>query len=156
MTTMKLPVSAVTIAKVNVVWRFKMKPVCYILVRDLPVTLNDGKAMAQVHHAGTKLSNDMLGLKSPYLIDLVDQWGDQTIDGFGTVLVLGRYSEECITDLVRRAMQDSTMLGGLVVDPTYPVDKGLTCSAMTCGYILLDIDQESDILNELKQMELHP
>ena len=63
-----------------------MKPVCYILVRDLPHTLNAGKAMAQVHHAGTRIVAKQDKYSSS-LYPIFAEWMEEA-DGFGTVLVM--------------------------------------------------------------------
>ena len=124
----------------------------YILMRHLPRTMNTGKALAQVHHAGTSMTHLWQGDQ-----DLID-WLAQTEDGFGTVITLEAVDTTDslfnLNNLVSRA-GDCDLVYGTVIDPTYPVDHEWTHELTTCGYILIDTavvagTPRGDLVQELK------
>lgn len=91
----------------------------YVLVRtDLP-SMNPGKAMAQVHHAGVQMmaKRHTKKMVQDYVYDGVAQGADH----FNTTIVLGATSEE-----IGRCCQAADAWGedvvdfGTVVDPSYP------------------------------------
>lgn len=95
-------------------------PVLYILVRtDLP-SLNSGKAMAQSSHASNAFLHriDLGQTVSVEQSTLARVWRSQTLQGFGTVLVLAVNKEQMYS-----AVKIAGMMGFLaetVTDPTYP------------------------------------
>lgn len=108
--------------------------ICRVLVRYLPMTMNAGKAMAQVHHAGTKM---MYESEKP---ETINKWMSQTLCGFGTVLTLQNQNKELNQVIeLENAVQIASALeypSGIVTDPTYPFDFQQTASVVTCAYIL--------------------
>ncbi len=84
----------------------------YIIVReDLP-SLNPGKAMAQVCHAGSQAAQVMQGDEA------YGQWLRQA-DNFGTTIVLSEDKyyplKRCISECQQRGFN-----AAVIVDPTYP------------------------------------
>lgn len=125
---------------------------CYVLVRHLPRTMNPGKAMTQVHHAGTHMMKTC-----PDHPD-VKEWLTQG-NGFGTVITLTAKDKADnlfqIEELVSLARLKN-LVNGIIIDPTYPIDHELTASVETCGYILVDNNCPS-VINIIKEeWELHP
>ena len=108
--------------------------ICRVLVRYLPMTMNAGKAMAQVHHAGTKM---MYESEKP---ETINKWMSQTLCGFGTVLTLQNQNKELNQVIeLENAVQIASALeypSGIVTDPTYPFDFQQTASVVTCAYVL--------------------
>ena len=90
--------------------------VCYVIVRNDLASMNPGKAMAQVHHAGVQ----MMSLCQSG--DIVEQYIRQGIalgaDHFNTTLVLAA-DLPTINDIAESARQ-AGYVHGYVTDPTYP------------------------------------
>ena len=91
----------------------------YVLVRtDLP-SMNAGKAMAQVHHAGVQMMAQYGGRLK--VQDYVSDGNAQGAVYFNTTLVLGA----TLTDIQERTQQaqaagDHVVLFNTVTDPSYP------------------------------------
>jgi peptidyl-tRNA hydrolase len=128
--------------------------VCYILVRNLPKTMNPGKMAAQVHHAASLMQKEWADN-----LDLQEYLRDK---GFGTTVVLQTKSPSAdsvaeIKGLVRKARK-AGLVAGKFIDPTYPIDHRLSMAVLTCGYVLVDRASEEDqeVLNMIQQnWELH-
>lgn len=93
--------------------------VVYVLVRtDLP-SLNPGKAMSQVHHAGVQMMS--CGGDHELVKNYIAQGMSQGADHFNTTLVLGD-SLDGINDriMVARSRGDGVALCNTVIDPSYP------------------------------------
>lgn len=97
----------------------KQELAVYVLVRtDLP-SLNSGKGMAQVHHAGVQLVSKY-GAQQ-LVRDYITQGIQQGADNFNTTLVLGA----TLDDIIRCAQEaenagDDVVVFNTVTDPSYP------------------------------------
>lgn len=125
-----------------------MNYVCYVFVRHLPHTLNPGKLAAQVHHAGTMLMYNYLNESE------TKEWLKQG-NGFGTTIILEALEPSNFEQKINNLMESNhEVIGGTIIDPTYPVDFELTCKCLTCAYLLLDKDSEDikikELLNEIQ------
>jgi peptidyl-tRNA hydrolase len=93
--------------------------VCYVLVRtDLP-SLNPGKAMSQVHHAGVQMcaKHSLHTLVESY----IQQGTVQGADHFNTTIVLGATLAQVKSVMDQAAgYQKSEVVFDVVVDPSYP------------------------------------
>lgn len=91
----------------------------YVLVRtDLP-SLNSGKAMSQVHHAGVQMVNKH---RAQTLVrDYITQGIEQGADNFNTTIVLGATLEQ-IQRVSAQAnqLETSVVVFDTVTDPSYP------------------------------------
>lgn len=114
--------------------RPKSEPICYVLMRqDVPDYLS-GKAMAQSHHAGTKMAIDIMRSGSKKMKRLFDEW--EAGRGFGTTIVLSA-SQRDITRIIR-TVSDRKSVFGRIVDPTFPIRDGssvVTAAVETCAYV---------------------
>ena len=66
-------------------------PILYILMRNDMDSMNPGKAMAQASHAANAfVANDIWEMEQmpDGIVDLKNQWQNETTQGFGTVIVL--------------------------------------------------------------------
>lgn len=124
----------------------------YCIVRYLPKTLNAGKGMAQVHHAGTHLVHKYgkVGIVKKFLTEA---------DGFGTTITLQSQEADAwdrtqaLVDLAR----ENGYVADIITDPTYPVDFGVTMPLETVAYVLIESDS-NNIVRKLIQEDyvLHP
>lgn len=135
-------------------------PVLYILMRTDLDSMNSGKGMAQASHA----SNAFVHAMTPGSLDkavtskniLFEKWTASTVQGFGTVLVLG------VNELEMRTAVSMAMRLGFVADvihdPTYPVRDGEICHMLpldTCAYVFGD--KNDPVLSALLgNFNLHP
>ncbi len=110
--------------------------VLYILMRTDLDSLNPGKAMAQANHAFGALKNRVrktLTRQKDYL-----RWEKQTVQDFGTVIVLGGNGRGIDEALHRVKQFKLPVVSGWVRDPTYPVrDGGVThfIPLLTCAFV---------------------
>ena len=92
----------------------------YVLVRnDLP-SMNPGKAMAQVHHAGVQMMHKYS--TNPMVIAYIREGAKQGANGFNTTIVLGATYDQ-IRSLNPEAVyweQPHYLVCGLVIDMSYP------------------------------------
>lgn len=150
----------------------------YVLVRnDLP-SMNPGKAMAQVHHAGVQMVNKYLnGYGSPLVKEYLELGKEHGADNFNTTLVLS-----ASIDQINTVMSISRMLHAVcdtVLDPSYPffvepemasfVEESHTVTKIgpsgnkilfvrpeiTCAWILLDRNDPT-MRSLVGAMPLHP
>lgn len=83
----------------------------YVIVRnDLP-SMNPGKAMAQVNHAGTQAYNEL-----KFNIEF-NEWLKQA-NGFGTCIVLESTHEKMLSVIETANYYNFNC--GIITDPTYP------------------------------------
>ena len=147
----------------------------YVLVRnDLP-SMNPGKAMAQVHHAGVQM---MFKYSHEKLVkEYIFNGLEQSADSFNTTLVVGATEKQ-----IQAAIGVARLCGaicGNVLDPSYPffVDPELAPFVaaddnvtevgpsgnkvlfvrpeMTCAWILMDRD-DPEMRSIVAAMPLHP
>ena len=90
--------------------------VAYILARtDLP-SMNYGKTMAQIHHAGVQMLSKHPN--STWVKSYISEGSAGGADGFSTTIVLGATLSEIETAIAR--LKSVSCLYGIIVDPTYP------------------------------------
>ena len=147
----------------------------YVLVRnDLP-SMNPGKAMAQVHHAGVQMMSKYQTDRE--VKEYIERGIAQEADNFNTTLVLSATLQQ-----IETAIQVATMVGlvcDAVWDPSYPffVDPELAPFVekdpdvtnlgpsgnkvlfvrpeVTCGWILMDRNNLA-MRSIVGAMSLHP
>ncbi len=117
-------------------------PVLYILMRTDLASMNAGKGMAQASHASNAFVRhveDSRIKKTKETIGLFNKWSNSTLQGFGTVLVLG------VNEIQMRTAVDVAksldFVAGVVHDPTYPLVDGDFVHFLpldTCAYIFGD------------------
>lgn len=89
----------------------------YILSRnDLP-SLNPGKAMAQIHHAGVQMMSKYHS--SPLVKEYISTGIKEGADHFNTTLVLAVPGLD-IKNCIKAAKKIKNVECGIVVDPSYP------------------------------------
>lgn len=98
-------------------------PILFLVMRSDLDSLNMGKFGAQASHG----SNAAVKHTRPSFPALVDEWENQTPDGFGTAITLDGGSWDSIVDLeneleARAGFEDYR--AGKIFDPTYPVTDG--------------------------------
>lgn len=91
----------------------------YVLVRnDLP-SMNPGKAMAQVHHAGVQMI--IKHHDHPLVQEYVALGIEQGADNFNTTLALAANLSDIQLNMREAATLDPhTVVAGVVTDPSYP------------------------------------
>ena len=89
----------------------------YVLVRtDIP-SMNPGKAMAQVHHAGVQM---MQNFKDANLVKEYIKMGNESgANGFNTTIVLSA-TLKIINYCLTRSLSVKPCVSNAVVDPSYP------------------------------------
>ncbi len=117
-------------------------PVLYILMRTDLASMNAGKGMAQASHASNAFVRhveDSRIKKTAETIGWFNNWSNSTLQGFGTVLVLG------VNEIQMRTAVDVAksldFVAGVVHDPTYPLVDGDFVHFLpldTCAYIFGD------------------
>ena len=154
----------------------KKNLVVYILSRnDLP-SLNPGKAMAQIHHAGVQMMSKYH--KSPLVKEYINSGIKEGADHFNTTLVLSATFDDI--HMATKAMKNlKNVEYGTVVDPSYPfyvenneianlvrsskyifevVPNGkvlMTRSELTCAWFLGDKNDDKFVEN-FSSLSLHP
>lgn len=126
--------------------------VLYCIVRYLPKTMNAGKGMAQVHHAGTHLVHKYgkVGMVKKFLTQA---------DGFGTTIVLQSQEADAWerTQYTVELAKEQGYVADIITDPTYPVDFGVTMPLETVAYILIESDSNNVVRRRiLEDYVLHP
>lgn len=150
----------------------------YVLVRnDLP-SMNPGKAMAQVHHAGVQMMVFGQRWESKLVKEYIDNGVEQGAKDFNTTLVLSATLQQ-IKNAVGIAEKIVGVPCGIVEDPSYPffveqelaqfVEKDTNVTRVgpagnkelfvrpevTCGWILLD--RNDPVMRSIVgAMPLHP
>lgn len=92
---------------------------CYVLVRnDLP-SLNPGKAMAQVLHAGHQMMYHLS--EHPLVKNYLKQGIEGSADGFNTAIVLAASKNQILSTMrLAHVAGSDIILCRKVYDPTYP------------------------------------
>ncbi|MFA7408380.1 MAG: peptidyl-tRNA hydrolase [Anaerolineaceae bacterium] len=128
----------------------------YILMRTDLASMNPGKACAQACHAANMFVHEVESRFSERdRHDLID-WSKQTIQGFGTTIVLGA-DWDTIAEKVHFAINDG-FVAGIVRDPTYPIRDGEVTHLIpldTCAYIFVRDRTDPKAVRLLGDMELH-
>lgn len=89
----------------------------YILSRnDLP-SLNPGKAMAQIHHAGVQMMSKYHS--SPLVKEYINTGIKEGADHFNTTLVLEAQALD-IKICIKQAKKIKDVECGMIIDPSYP------------------------------------
>ncbi len=148
-----------------------MNPILYVLMRTDLSSMNPGKAMAQVCHAGnalethfetemqiTAMSSDTeVQAKAKELSTAFYAWKHQTSQGFGTTIVLGGSMAKIKTDI--EWLQRNNFLAAIVHDPTYPLQDGSVTHLIpldTCAYVFAPDKDDQYLRMILNTYELHP
>ena len=141
------------------------EPVLYIIIPTYLNSMNTGKAIAQACHAANAFVAEI-----EYTFDedastrtRYGHWKNQTKQGFGTTLVLQAETKQRFDVLMDIACKYSecghdTTFANTVVDPTYPIRDGEVTHLIeltTCGYIFIDKNTDSQLLEILKDYDLH-
>jgi len=132
-------------------------PRMYVLMRTDLASMNAGKGMAQSHHAAMCFTKDVMkslntGVALPRGLE---DWEDQTSQGFGTTITLAVPSEAALIDTVDIALKFG-YAANVVLDPTYPVTDGAVTHLLqvyTCGYVFVPGDSNPSFLTPFS---LHP
>ena len=127
----------------------------YVLMRnDLDSLIkNPGKMAAQSTHAANKCIFDGRKKENKELISLIDEWENQTNQGFGTCIVLA-VKEKQMRDITAMA-KELGYHADIVNDPTYPLQDGDTLhliSLDTCAYVFCRKNVAKTILYDLSLM----
>ena len=126
--------------------------VLYILMRTDLDSLNPGKAMAQANHVYGALKSSIrskLHRQTAYIA-----WMNQTLQEFGTTIVLGGTKAE-IDFALRLCNTDRNLVHGWVHDPTYPIQDGDVTHLIpldTCAFIF---GSKFDCRTFIASMELY-
>lgn len=119
--------------------------ILYVFVRNDLASMNHGKAMAQVCHAGTKLVNDTINGKfNEKLSASINSWLNEA-DGFGTTLVF-EASQNDINNIKKhistlKHIKEHVVIDD-IVDPTYPIKVPLE---------FLNLSELSDLNKDIEQ-----
>jgi len=140
-----------------------MEPTLYILMRNDLASMNPGKAIAQGSHATNIFERELVKWSSfesdhgTWIGNMVDIWrGDRDFGRCLTVAVKGN-ELDCIMQII----EDTSYIGGVVCDPTYPISDGEVTHHIpleTCGYVFVwepDNGAESYFVNQVKKLELY-
>lgn len=133
-------------------------PVLYILIRNDMASMNPGKLAAQASHAANAFifrfneqGADTETHKAIY------SWQNQTVQGFGTVLVL----EGSMLDIRQtiEAFKEKDYMADVIHDPTYPIVDGDVVHHIpldTSAYVFVS-DKHSDFFatSKLSTFKLH-
>ena len=96
----------------------------YVLIRtDIP-SMNSGKKLAQIHHAGVQMA---VKYNSNSLFqEYIEQGARNGADSFSTTIVLGAPMTE-IEQIIEK-LAEMECFYGIIIDPSYPflVDKEIT------------------------------
>lgn len=131
-------------------------PVLYLLMRNDLDSMNSGKAIAQGSHASNAFvfayhewmataSTNQTDKQTSTLHQAFNRWQNETVQGFGTVLVL----EGSMTDIID-TFDDAVTAGymaDIIHDPTYPIVDGNVVHHIplnTCAYMFVP-DKLTDV-----------
>ena len=134
--------------------------ICYVFVRHLPATMNPGKAMAQVHHAGFQMARQWESADAKKTLkEYARGDGKGPDENFGTTIVLESVVKTNSLQQIEEILDKAGKLDyihGHIEDPTYPIDHEVTMPLVTVGYVLADKDQfEKDFPEVKKNWKLH-
>jgi len=145
-----------------------MEPYLYVLMRTDLASLNPGKQCAHAAHAANLFEHDLRKSVNTEVKDLAQQWAEGTGGQFGVTICLG-VNENDMRNAVMIANNfadaGKPVLGGLVHDPSYPLQDGVpkdggapTFAKIhlipldTCAYIFGDKEMVKPFLGHLKLM----
>lgn len=126
--------------------------VLYVLGRTDLASLNPGKLAAQACHAANQAVFE-LKRDRPDLLAMLEEWENQSGDGFGTTIVLGMPVDE-----MQQAVESAKRLGlhaGVTHDPSYPLVDGATLHLIpldTCAFVFAAKDEASLVLSHFNLM----
>lgn len=114
----------------------------YILVRTDLASMNAGRTAAQCAHAANYFIKAAREL-TEYLEDpndeftkAIDEWENQTVQGYGTTIILDGGSEEDIKEKLLAI--DGDYFNAAVIDPEYPIVDGSVVHVLpdilTCAF----------------------
>lgn len=134
-------------------------PVLYIIIRNDLGSMNPGKLAAQASHAANAFifKFNEQGADTE-LHRAIWQWQNETVQGFGTVLVLeGGMSE--IKTTIEKFNKQGNYFADVIHDPTYPILDGKVVHHIpldTCAYVFVS-DKHTDTFaeNNLLNFNLH-
>lgn len=134
---------------------------------DLP-SMQSGRAVAQASHASNAFIKEWGNLKGKVHRHDVNEWSNQTLQGFGTVVVLSMTKEQ-----IETVLKSNIIPHGRVIDPDYVVSVSselkpylnsrkikiiddennpsrilLSREEMTCAYIFGDKETLKPLLGE--------
>jgi hypothetical protein len=119
--------------------------------------MNPGKAMAQASHAANAMVHSVRKSKSKPLRNLLDEWENETSQGFGTCIVLECTSMDKMEEVVS-ALRDGTYCSaGIVHDPSYPLRDGKRTHLIpldTCAWVFARKNNEV-VQDNLDGLDLH-
>lgn len=114
----------------------------YILVRTDLASMNSGRTAAQCAHAANyfiKAARELIEyLEDPNdeFTKAIDEWENQTVQGYGTTIVLDGGSEEDIKE--KMISIDGDYFSAAVIDPEYPIVDGsvvhILPDILTCAF----------------------
>ncbi len=110
-------------------------PRLYILMRTDLDSMNPGKGMAQAAHAANAFMKDHGDVTVPG----VEEWVNETPQGFGTTITLAVPDAKTLEDTVALAKVYG-FPADVIHDPTYPVRDGGVVHLLpldTCGYVFM-------------------
>lgn len=150
-----------------------MNPVLFILMRDELNSFSSGKKMAQAAHAGNafetafeaemhkaRLENKLDHSNPTKETDLYTsfwEWKRQTLQGFGTTIVLGASMAQIRTDV--ECLGRAGFLTEIIHDPTYPLVDGSVTHLIpldTCAYVFAPNKDNVYLRIVLDKYSLHP
>jgi peptidyl-tRNA hydrolase len=126
----------------------------YIIMRTDMDSMSVGRIAAQASHAANQFVYDLerKGNSNDALMKRYIAWKNQTLGGFGTVIVLDGYSQELIEDLLYRLEEgnlEQQFFSSVVIDPEYGVRDGdfvhMVENVMTCAYVFPITDDVGDL-----------
>jgi peptidyl-tRNA hydrolase len=123
----------------------------YIIMRTDMESMTLGRTAAMAAHAANQFVYDLerKGNGNDALMKRYIEWKNQTLGGFGTVIVLDGYNQELIEDVLFRLEEEEQFFSGVVIDPEYGVRDGefvhMVENVMTCAYVFPITDEVSDL-----------
>lgn len=127
-------------------------------------SMNAGKGMAQATHAANAFVHEVTRLagtpnqqqSEKDQVELYEKWRDETLQGFGTCIVLG-VNEAQMNSAVDVASK-CDFIAGVAHDPSYPLRDGSICHFLpidTCAYVFGD-KNDPTLSAILGNFGLHP
>jgi peptidyl-tRNA hydrolase len=123
----------------------------YIIMRTDMDSMSVGRIAAQASHAANQFVYDLerKGNSNDALMKRYIAWKNQTLGGFGTVIVLDGYNQELIEDVLYRLEEEEQFFSGVVIDPEYGVRDGefvhMVENVMTCAYVFPIADDVGEL-----------
>lgn len=114
-------------------------------------SMNPGKAMAQAAHASNAFIHEHPNAPG------VDEWANETKQGFGTTIVLA-VTEVEMKETIEDIHGERVAPCNIVHDPSYPVRDGAITHHLpidTCAYVFASSDNEK-VREVLDDFSLYP